>query len=270
MTQTENLLRGWRTELVAIGRSKGTIAVRLSHVRRFLQHVDLPPAEIQRQHIINWLADHPDWAKDTRRSCVASMRGFWRWAVAAGHVDQDVTITLPTMGRARPLPRPAADYDVITAMREAPPWVSFAVEIMATCGLRRAEVAHLRASDVQPEGQGWTLQVTGKGEVDRVVPCPPHLAMRIRKSGGWVFPGAQNGHVSPGWLGKMVSRHLPEGVTGHKLRHRYASVAYSHTRDLRAIQELLGHASVATTQVYVAVSTADTRHAATSAWKIAA
>ncbi len=201
---------------------------------------------------------------------MASMRGFWRWAVAAGHVAQDVTITLPTMGRARPLPRPAADYDVITAMREAPPWVSFAVEIMATCGLRRTEVALLRASDVAPEGQGWTLQVTGKGEVDRVVPCPPHLAMRIRKSGGWVFPGGQNGHVSPGWLGKMVSRYLPEGVTGHKLRHRYASVAYSHTHDLRAIQELLGHASVATTQVYVAVSTADTRHAATSAWKIAA
>ncbi|WP_245945875.1 tyrosine-type recombinase/integrase [Corynebacterium senegalense] len=140
---------------------------------------------------------------------------------------------------------------------------------MATCGLRRAECACLRVDDVIAVGQGWTLRVVGKGGHERVVPCPPHLARRIRaRRGGWVFPGGQRGHVSPGWLGKQVSRALGDGGTAHTLRHRYASVAYGHTHDLRAVQTLLGHASVATTQVYTAVDDAAVRDVAVSAWRI--
>lgn len=103
-----------------------------------------------------------------------------------------------------------------------------------------------------------------------MVPCPPYIGIKIYQCGGWLFPGGQNGHVSPGWLGKQVSRALPEGFTGHKIRHRYASVAYTKTHDLRAVQELLGHASVATTQVYTAVDVGDLVDVAASTWTIAA
>jgi site-specific recombinase XerD len=68
-----------------------------------------------------------------------------------------------------------------------------------------------------------------------------------------VFPGQVNGHLTSGYVSKLVSDALPPGWTAHTLRHRFASVAYSADRDIRAVQELLGHASVATTQIYTAI-----------------
>ncbi|MDK8450886.1 tyrosine-type recombinase/integrase [Corynebacterium mastitidis] len=155
------------------------------------------------------------------------------------------------------------------SIRQAPPSVQLAIELMAMCGLRRAECACVRACDVEPVGQGWCLRVEGKGGHVRMVPCPPHLARQIRSAGGWLFPGGQQGHISPGWLGKLISQYLPEGYTPHKLRHRYATVAYNDSHDLRAVQSLLGHATVATTQVYAAVSGDSAHAAASAAWRIA-
>lgn len=263
-------VRGWRQELIGIGRSKNTVAVRVSYVTRFMRWVDLPLEEITRTHLVGWLAEHPTWEKDTRRSAIASLRGFFTWAHRTGLVTVNAAADLPSAGRKRAVPAPAADYDVMEAIRQSPEWVALAIEVIATCGLRRSEVATLKDSLIQPDGQGWIIRVTGKGDVTRIIPCPPHLALRLKKRKGWTFPGGQHGHVSAGWLGKMISRALPPGVTAHKLRHRFASVSYAKTHDLRAIQELLGHASLATTQVYVRVSTTETREAAQAAWHIAA
>ncbi len=261
-------LRGWRAELEAAGRTKGTISVRLSHVRRCLDAIGKPVDQVSRRDLVRWLAGQ-DWAPTTRRGVRASLRSFFRWWAEEHGQDEHAAESLPIVAVPRAVPRPAADFDVMAAIQSAPPWVALAIELMATCGLRRAECACLRVDDVIAVGQGWTLRVVGKGGHERVVPCPPHLARRIRaRRGGWVFPGGQRGHVSPGWLGKQVSRALGDGGTAHTLRHRYASVAYGHTHDLRAVQTLLGHASVATTQVYTAVDDAAVRDVAVSAWRI--
>lgn len=269
LISNNRLIEAWNKELLAGAKAAGTIKVRLSHVRLLLAAVDKPAGMVRRGDIVEYLAAG-DWSLETRRSMNSSFRQFWQWGLSEGHLTINATARLPRVARPRPIPTPASDYHVMKAMREAPAWVSFAVEIMATCGLRRAEVATLRSSDVRPVGQGWILTVrNGKGNKSRAIPCPPHIARRIYNAGGWVFKGGQNGHVSAGWLGKSVSRAFPDGLTAHKIRHRYASVAYEATRDLRAVQELLGHASVATTQVYVAVNAADLVETAAAAWKIA-
>jgi integrase len=263
----ESAVQGWRSELEAAGRARGTVGVRVSHVRRALDEIGKPVGDVTRRDLVRWLAGH-DWAPATRRSVRASLRSFWSWwALETG--GENVAAELPIVVSPRAVPRPASDWDVMEAIRAAEPWVALAIEVMATCGLRRAECAALRVQDVTPVGQGWTLRVVGKGGNERVIPCPPHLARAIHsRGGGWVFPGGQDGHVSPGWLGKRVSRVLGAGVTPHMLRHRFASVCYSHTHDLRAVQTLLGHASVATTQVYTAVTAEDIREVATTAWRI--
>ncbi|MFR9869466.1 tyrosine-type recombinase/integrase [Corynebacterium striatum] len=140
---------------------------------------------------------------------------------------------------------------------------------MSTCGLRRAECARVRACDVEAVGRGYELRVFGKGGHVRLVPLPPHLARRIKSARGYVFPGEVDGHISPGWLGKLVSRILADEYTPHKLRHRYGTVAYADSHDLRAVQELLGHASLSTTQVYVEANGDSRRAAAMYAWDIA-
>ena len=81
---------------------------------------------------------------------------------------------------------------------------------------------------------------------------PDNLAMLLRRQPeGWLFPGNYNGHLSPRYVGTLISRLLPAGVTMHALRHRFATRAYSVNRDVFAVQQLLGHASPATTRRYV-------------------
>ena len=90
---------------------------------------------------------------------------------------------------------------------------------------------------------------------------PADLARELRLRGpGYLFPGRHGaGHLSPHTVGVRISALLPDGVTMHALRHRFASVAHARVPDLLAVQQLLGHASVATTQVYVLVDAARSR-----------
>lgn len=94
----------------------------------------------------------------------------------------------------------------------------------------------------------------GKGGRQRVVPLTNELAAAVRARGrGYLFPGRDNGHLSPRWVGKIVTLLLPGESTMHQLRHRFATRAYSVDRDVFTVQELLGHASPATTRRYVMV-----------------
>ena len=266
---THEVLRGYADELRAAGRSKGTITVRMSHVRRTLAAIGKPPAEVTRRDLIDYLASR-ELAPSTRRGVRASLRSFFGWYSIEYGQGESIAARLPAVPLPRAVPRPASDHDIAEAMKAAPEWVALAIEVMATCGLRRAECACLRSDDVTPVGQGWTIRVVGKGGHVRVVPCPALLARRLRARQGWVFPGGQGGHVSPGWLGKQVSRVMGDGLTSHTLRHRYASVAYLRSHDLRAVQTLLGHASVATTQIYTSVDDGSVRDVAAGAWDIVA
>ncbi|GAB3168953.1 hypothetical protein GCM10027059_32870 [Myceligenerans halotolerans] len=114
----------------------------------------------------------------------------------------------------------------------------------------------------------------GKGSRRRTLPVPDDLAAILRGAGdGYLFPSPNGGHLTPHWVGTLVSRALADGTTMHQLRHLCATEIHEETRDLRLVQTILGHASVATTQRYVAVE--DTRirealEARTAHWRKAA
>lgn len=266
--RVDTVLRGYRAELIAGGRSRGTVAVRVSHARRCLIEIGKPPARITREDVVMWLAGH-EWSPASRASARASIRSLWRYLAETGEVAEDITARIGPVIQPRPVPRPATDDIVRQAIARAPADIATAIELMSACGLRRGEVAGVHASHVHRAGAGYVLRVTGKGGHVRSVPLPPHLARRITAGGSWLIPGGDQGHISPGWLGKRISRYLPAGVTPHKLRHRFATAAYRASHDLRAVQTLLGHASVATTQVYVAVDNDAVRAAATATWTLA-
>ncbi len=124
----------------------------------------------------------------------------------------------------------------------------------AYAGLRVSEVARVRFEDIV----GDSLRVHGKGGRDRVVPLHPVLleAVTVAAAGasaGWIFPGRWDSHVTPQNVTVRMKRLLGPGWSGHTLRHRFASRAYAADRDLRAVQELLGHSKPETTARYTAV-----------------
>lgn len=205
-----------------------------------------------------------EWSAATRRSARASLRVFWSWAHRRG-LCADVAADLPRTAVPRAVPRPAADTVILGALRSADARVQLMVELMAYGGLRRCEVATVRGDDVQ----GQWLRVTGKGGHMRMVPLPPHLCRRVAAYGdAYVFRGAVDGHLSAARVGKLVGAVLPEGVTAHMLRHRYATTVYQGSRDIRAVQSLLGHARLDTTMIYTRVDPAGASSAAAGAWTL--
>jgi integrase len=82
---------------------------------------------------------------------------------------------------------------------------------------------------------------------------------------GWLFPTGFGGHLGADCVGRLVSELMPPGWTMHTLRHRFATRAYRGTRNLRAVQVLLGHASIATTERYLSVDDSEIRAAAMAA-----
>lgn len=130
--------------------------------------------------------------------------------------------------------------------------VALMVTLAARQGMRRAEIARVHSGDLRPDLVGWSLLVHGKGGKDRLIPLADDVAaLLLALPAGWVFPGRIDGHLSADHVGKLIARALPGRWTAHPLRHRFATTAYAGTRDLLAVQELLGHSRPETTRQYI-------------------
>lgn len=245
-------LNDWGTWLRAAGRPPTTRYLRDYQVRRFAAaHPHMDPWQVTTDDLVTWLGAQ-NWKPATRRAYRAALRSFYGWAHAAGRTDHDPAGLLPTVRPERYLPRPAPLDAVSRALQEADDRERLMILLAARQGLRRGEIARVHTDDLQKDLLGWSLRVHGKGGRVRVIPLVDEVARALAGcQRGYVFPGAVDGHLSPAYVGKLISRLLPEHWTAHTLRHRFATQAYAPTRDLLAVQTLLGHASVATTQIYV-------------------
>lgn len=216
----------------------------------------------------------------SRRS--ASARGWSAWLARNGHIPVDVAARLRSPKTARSLPhvvqRPHMDglLDALAekagsgdpvAMRD-----SALIELLYASGLRVSELCGLDVDDVDLDR--LTVRVLGKGSKERVVPfgVPAHSALvdylrnarpvllsRTPTPPPAVFLGARGARLNPRSVYNVVSRVLASAPGGssagpHTLRHTAATHLLDGGADLRAVQELLGHASLGTTQIYTHVS----------------
>lgn len=245
----------WCTWQRATGAPSTTIRLRRDYVRRLaVAHANRSPWELTTRDLLAWIASH-EWSPNTMRSVRSSLTAFYSWGVAAGHLDQSPAALLPAVRVPRGRPRPAPEHAYRRALELADKHTGLAIRLAGQCGLRVGEIARARREDVEADLLGFSLRVVGKGGHVRLVPLPEEVAgMIAARPGGYLFPSPGGGHLTPNHLGKRISRCLPDGLTTHTLRHRAASVAYARTKDIRAVQELLGHQSPKTTAGYAAVA----------------
>ena len=166
-----------------------------------------------------------------------------------------------------------SDVD-LRAGEEREPWViardAAVLALLYGSGLRIAEALGLTRQDMPVPGAGDVITVTGKGNKQRMVPVLPQVVKLIADyvalcpydlpADSALFVGAKGGPLSPRIIQLTMERlrgalGLPDSATPHALRHSFATHLLSRGGDLRAIQELLGHASLSTTQIYTAVDT---------------
>lgn len=205
---------------------------------------------------------------------LSAVRGFLRWLADREGADPTALLAMRAPKYRRKLPRPLAEDAARAVLHEvgaeaAEPWIAARDTAIATllygCGLRVSEALSLTGrQSALPE----TLRITGKGGKERLVPAIPAARAAVAAyarlcpfdlaPAGPLFRGARGGPLNP----RLVSRAmegarlrlgLPATATPHALRHSFATHLLAAGGDLRAIQDLLGHASLSTTEAYTAV-----------------
>jgi integrase len=231
--------------------------LRASHLSTLLEsHPDL--LAVTEDDLIAYLQGHK-WKPQTRKSHRSTLRSFYGWAYRQRLIDSDPSAQLRAIRTPVSRPRPAPETHVKRAIMAANDTELVLVLLAGYAGLRRMEIATLKKSDVI----GNHLHVTGKGGRQRRIPMHDSLIdplarqMRRHPESAYVFPSRlqpwDDRPVSGDWVSKTLKRLLGGELTAHTLRHRFATKAYQGTKDLLAVQELMGHSSPATTHVYTLI-----------------
>ena len=263
--------RQLRTERHA---SPHTIRAYSTDVRGFLAVVG-PPAHVRAATVRHWLRtlDGTVGRVSIARK-LAAVRGFFRFLVDDGRLAADPTVGVATPKSARKLPAHLT-LDDVDRLLVSPPGNTLLglrdramLELLYSSGLRVSELCGLDWEAVDAET--GCVRVLGKGRKERVVPVgrPALRALDAYRaglveakqaaSGGAVFRNARGGRLTTRSVARSMERWvLASGTTAkgtpHTLRHTFATHLLGAGADLRAIQELLGHASLSTTQRYTHV-----------------
>lgn len=238
----------WRVWAAAVY-SPATVRLTGTAARSLVELVDEPAEHADVDELDRWwslLRRSPQ----TRASYLDGLRRFYSWRATRDPRQQDPTryLVRPVVRRRlpRPIAAPVVEHALAAAGQPAATWLGLA----AFAGLRRSEIAALRPRDVWHERGGLTLRIVGKGGRERVVPVPDRLAQLLA---AYPWPTVSADTVYAHVRAALAAAGEHDGAP-HRLRHSYATEVYAGSTDLLVLAQLLGHASVATTQVYAQVS----------------
>lgn len=289
---TRNVGERWE-EYLRLGRrmSPHTVAAYLADFHSLMEFLSLRAdatpeqlrEELTQRAVRSWLAQTlaDGGARSTIARHTAAIRNFTAWAMREGILVSDPAALLSSPRADQRLPSPLDESDarvLLNAARDeaaaggASQIRNWAIlELTYACGLRVSEVCALDISSLNREA--LTVRVLGKGNKERVVPYGPpaadaldHWLVRGRpqlagdRSGHALFLGDKGGRIDPrivrSMVHKMAARAGVHDIAPHGLRHSTATHLLQGGADLRAVQEMLGHSSLSTTQRYTHVDTA--------------
>lgn len=285
LTDFERYLR------LEMNRSRHTVEAYLRDVSQYCAWTGSTPEALLSDHAVepndirDWigtLAMQGEKPASLRRK-TQSLRAFFRWGMTIGlcHANPAADVVLAKLPRHLPDIAKVSEIEEIIATHPTDTIhdlrVLMALKMLYTLGLRQAELLSVTDSDIRQGAGGAEIRITGKGNKERILPLPPQLAEDIRQ---WqrerdrhydALPepkpllAARHGALSKGTLytdihnvlaGTSAARKSP-----HILRHSCATALLNNGANIDAVRQLLGHASLATTQIYTHLSPRELRQA---------
>lgn len=246
------------------GLSAETIKGRTDVVRLLTNHAHKPLTEITTADMEAWQNTLGHLAVNSRYTYVSHIREVYRWLRKNGLLEDDPTDVLITPRRTRSLPRPIPEVSLERALLIAPLVIRCWLELAGYDGFRAGEIARLDRMDIRDQIEEPFFYVRGKGGKDRTVPASEVALASLYEYGlpirGRVFRRADGTPMTPRDVSRKANNYLhslgiPE--TLHQLRHRFGTQLLNADPNLRRVQEIMGHASPATTAIYTLVNPRD-------------
>lgn len=251
--------------------SPNTVVSYSTDVREFFEAVPSLPADVTTKEIIDYLAAKDKLSKRSQARLISSLRSFFDWLVAEGDRKDNPceAVDSPKLGRYLP---EVLSVDEVSAIMESVDLSSWngkrdraILEVLYGCGLRVSEAVNLKISHVYLD-EGF-VQVVGKGNKERLVPIGEMAVEAIRN-----YLEARPDPAEPKYddilflnrFGKSLSRvamftmvkkqamaaGISKEISPHTFRHSFATHLIENGADLRVVQEMLGHESILTTEIY--------------------
>ncbi len=236
--------------------------------------------EVQVIHIRSYLAwlNHENYARRTIARRISSLRSFYKFLLREEYVDQNpfTKVRTPKLDKRLPVFLEEMEIDSLLDLPDATPLGlrdQAVLEMLYATGCRVSELAGLRLADVDLSGLFVLLH--GKGNKDRIVPightCKEAFLRYYAQSRSplmvkyhvdehqYVFVNNRGGALTDRSVRRILDKYvqklaLQKNVSPHTIRHTFATHLLEHGADLRAVQELLGHASLSTTQIYTHIT----------------
>jgi site-specific recombinase XerD len=265
---TQSSIDAYVHELTCMGKSPETIRayrkdlqLAMSCTRR-----PMPSWPELEQELGGWLNRmRTEWSPRTTRRRLSVLRG---WGKFHGEPTFLARYSAPKIARAKPHPIPEGVDGVLRMIDAAADYIpayAALVALTGLAGLRVSEAAAVRPEDI--DATTHTLTVRGKGDKERIIPLSDTAWSSVAPALDRTEPGETLVEFCSGECRKIITRlgekaGLSGRVSSHDMRATFATAAYSGSHNLRAVQELLGHASPETTQIYTMVSENDMRTAA--------
>lgn len=260
--------------LIERAMSRNTVASYCSDVEKFMTWAGMAPENVTAEDVTGYLASRSKVSERSQARFLSALRNFFDWLYLEGVVKENPCelVDMPKLGRYFPSVLSEQEVEAIMDSVDTTDWIGIRdraiLEVLYGCGLRVSEAVGLRISCLYPD-EGF-VRVFGKGKKERLIPfCGMALEavqryLEVRplpadsRSDDLLFLNNRGTSLSRVSMFKMVKRQaliadVRKEISPHTFRHSFATHLVENGADLRVVQEMLGHESITTTEIYTHV-----------------
>lgn len=260
--------------LIERAMSRNTVASYCSDVEKFMTWAGMAPENVTAEDVTGYLASRSKVSERSQARFLSALRNFFDWLYLEGVVTENPCelVDMPKLGRYFPSVLSEQEVEAIMDSVDTTDWIGVRdraiLEVLYGCGLRVSEAVGLRISCLYPD-EGF-VRVFGKGKKERLIPfCGMALEavqryLEVRplpadsRSDDLLFLNNRGTSLSRVSMFKMVKRQaliadVRKEISPHTFRHSFATHLVENGADLRVVQEMLGHESITTTEIYTHV-----------------